>query len=108
MNGVAAEATSAGVGYGLLDGVVVVEVANELTEYAGTMLAGLGAEVWLGGGPGGPPPRRRHPFAPGVDGSRRSIPFVARNPGKKSVVIDPDDAGDRRTIEGLFRTADVI
>ena len=62
-------------------------MAHELTEYAGTMLAGLGADVWLVEPPGGADPsaavrRRGTP-------SRRSIAFVARNAGKRSVVIDP-------------------
>ena len=95
-------------GYGLLDGVTVVEVAHELTEYAGTMLAGLGAEVWLVEPPGGASTRRRHPFVEHGTESRRSVPFVARNPGKRSVVLAADDPDDRARFAALVAGSDVI
>ena len=95
-------------GYGLLEGVTVVEVASELTEYAGTVLAGLGAKVWLVEPPGGGPTRERRPFVEHGTPSRRSIPFVARNVGKRSVVIDSCDDGDRHMFGAVLATADVV
>ena len=81
---------------GLLEGMVFVEVADPLTEYGGLILAGLGAEVVLIEPPGGANTRSRGPFFQAGDPSRRSIPFIARNLGKRSIVVDPaseEDAG---------------
>ena len=90
---------------GLLDGIVVVELADALTEYGGLLLAGLGAEVYLVEPPGGAATRSRRPYAPGAQESRRSIPFLARNAGKKSVVLDPGNAADVETLRTLLERA---
>ncbi|OAI40832.1 hypothetical protein AYO38_04945 [bacterium SCGC AG-212-C10] len=92
----------------LLEGFTVVEIGHPHTEYAGLILAGLGAEVWLVEAPGGADTRRRGPFAPGVSGSRASVPFLARNGGKKSVVCDPERAGDRSALAALVGRAHVV
>jgi crotonobetainyl-CoA:carnitine CoA-transferase CaiB-like acyl-CoA transferase len=93
---------------GLLDGIVVVELADPLTEYGGSLLAGLGAEVILVEPPGGAATRLRRPFAPGATASRQSIPFLARNAGKKSVALDPEDSTDIATLARLLEHADGI
>lgn len=95
-------------GQRLLDGVVVIEVAHPLTEYAGMMLAGLGADVWLVEPPGGSLTRTRKPFTEKASESRRSIPFIARNLGKKSVVIDVGLEADRTRLVELLKRADVV
>ena len=93
---------------GLLSGLRVVEIAHATTEYAGRVLAELGAEVFLVEPPGGSPTRARRPYAATADPSRRSIPFLARNGGKKSVVIDPALAEDRAAFADLLTSADVL
>ncbi|MCU1504804.1 MAG: hypothetical protein JWM12_4158, partial [Ilumatobacteraceae bacterium] len=105
MSGVAGDGP---VGCKLLDGVTVVEVAHELTEYAGTILAGLGAEVWLVEPPAGCRTRQRRPFAEQASASRQSIPFLARNAGKRSVVIDPADPSAAAAFAALLARADVV
>ena len=93
---------------GLLDGLVVVELADPLTEYGGSLLAGLGAEVILVEPPGGAATRFRRPFAPGATSSRQSIPFLARNAGKQSVVLDPESPADIAKLTGMLERADGI
>ena len=79
---------------GLLDGIRVAEVAHPLTEYAGALMARLGAEVFLVEPPEGAQTRRRLPRAPGAgESTRGSLAFLARNAGKRSVVFNAASAG---------------
>ena len=48
---------------GLLSGCRVVEIAHPLTEYAGLVLAGLGADVYLVEPPQGSATRNRNPVS---------------------------------------------
>jgi crotonobetainyl-CoA:carnitine CoA-transferase CaiB-like acyl-CoA transferase len=93
---------------GLLSGMRVVEVAHATTEHAGRTLAELGAEVYLVEPPGGSPTRARRPYAATSDPSRRSIPFLARNAGKRSVVIDAACADDRAAFQALAAAVDIL
>ena len=94
---------------GLLDGVQVVEIAHPHTEYAGLIFAGLGADVWLVEPPGGGATRRRLPRVPNAgESTRGSMAFLARNVGKKSVVLDPASGDDQRLLLGLCAQADVV
>ena len=94
---------------GLLAGLRVVELAHPLTEYAGLIWAGLGAEVLLVEPPDGALARQRRPRVPGSgESTRGSVAFLARNTNKKSVVIDPEDADDVAVLRGLCARADVV
>ena len=94
---------------GLLDGVRVVEIAHPLTEYAGLIVSGLGADVWLVEPPSGAATRRRLPRVPNAgESTRGSVAFLARNMGKKSVVLDPASAEDRQLLLNLCSSADVV
>ena len=103
---------------GLLGGARVVEIAHPLTEYAGLLWAGLGAEVWLVEPPQGaaarwrrPRMREREERSPRMkarESTRASMPFLARNVGKKSVVVDPRSAADRQLLHDLIERADVL
>ena len=94
---------------GLLKNLRVVELAHPLTEYAGSVWAGLGADVWLVEPPGGAATRRRRPTVPGGgDSARGSLAFLARNANKKSVVVDPRDPVGARLLRDLCRRADVV
>src|SRR5580693_6099443 len=88
---------------GPLEGVRVIELADESAEYCGRLLAGLGADVVKAEPPEGSPSRSYGPFAgdePGVD---RSLAFWADNVGKRSVVVRSDEE-----ILGLCSAADVV
>ena len=94
---------------GLLDGVRVVELAHPHTEYAGLIWAGLGAEVWLVEPPEGAAARRRLPRVPNAgESTRGSIAFLARNAGKKSVVVDAGAGDDVALLRRLLQRADVV
>jgi crotonobetainyl-CoA:carnitine CoA-transferase CaiB-like acyl-CoA transferase len=72
---------------GMLQGLRVVETADELGEYCGVLLAGLGAEVIKIEPAEGSPTRRIGPFYEDVPGQERSLFFWAYNRGKKSVQV---------------------
>ena len=94
---------------GLLAGLRVVEMAHPLTEYAGLIWAGLGAEVLLVEPPDGALARRRRPRVPeSGESTRGSVAFLARNTNKKSVVVDPEDADDVALLRGLCARADIV
>jgi crotonobetainyl-CoA:carnitine CoA-transferase CaiB-like acyl-CoA transferase len=93
----------------LLSGVRVVEVAHPLTEYAGLVLAGLGAEVFLVEAPEGSTTRRREPRVPGAgESGRGSMAFLARNVGKTSVIVDPESPDDTRLLADLCLRSDLV
>jgi len=87
---------------GMLDGVRVIECADQGAEYAGLLLAGLGAEIIKLEPPDGNPTRGVAPFLDDRPGPDRSLFFWAYNRGKRSVVADA--AAGARLIAG----ADVL
>jgi len=87
---------------GMLDGLRVIECADQGAEYAGLLLAGLGAEIIKLEPPDGNPTRGVAPFLDDRPGPDRSLFFWAYNRGKRSVVADA--AAGARLIAG----ADVL
>src|SRR6202035_864838 len=75
-------------GPGMLAGLRVIEIADERAEYAGLLLAGLGAEVIKIEPPEGNATRRISPFLEDRPGLERSLFFWNYNRNKKSVVLD--------------------
>ncbi|HEX3714603.1 MAG TPA: CoA transferase, partial [Trebonia sp.] len=84
-----------------LDGVKVLDMAEEKGELVGRLLADLGAEVVRGEPPGGSRSRQLPPRAP--DGT--SLFFAHRNANKRGVVIDP--AADAGALRDLLGWADI-
>ena len=87
-----------------LEGVRVVDLADERGELCGRLLADLGADVLRVEPPGGGASRRLPPFAP--DGT--SLYFAYRNTNKRGTVLDltmPDDVDRLRELLG---EADVL
>lgn len=76
---------------GMLQGMRVIETADELGEYCGLLLAGLGAEVIKIEPADGSPTRRIGPYYEDVEGPERSLFFWAYNRGKKSVRVSNAD-----------------
>ena len=89
----------------VLAGVRVVETASVTAEFCGRLLADLGAEVWKVEPPDGAESRRIPPFLEGDP--KRSLFFSYYDAGKRSVVVDPRTAEDRRRFEALLGGADV-
>ena len=87
-----------------LDGLRVIDAANELGEIAGRVLAELGADVVRVEPPGGAASRLIPPLAP--DGT--GLYFAYRNVDKRSVTIDLDEASGREAMLELLQGADVF
>ena len=89
---------------GALEGTLVVEVAERPAgEYAGKLLAELGAQVIKVERSGGAPTRAMGPHRDGI-----SAVFGFFNTGKKSLVLDLADAADRAALDDLLTRAQVL
>lgn len=88
-----------------LEGMRVVDLADEKGELCGRLLADLGAEVIRVEPPGGALSRRLSPFAP--DGET-SLYFGFRNAGKRGAVIDLETDAGRARLHALLDEADVM
>src|SRR6202008_4164949 len=95
-------------GPGMLAGLRVIEVADERAEYAGLLLAGLGAEVVKIEPPEGNATRRIGPFLEDQPGPERSLFYWNYNRGKQSVVLDLREAPARERLFRLLEGADVL
>ena len=91
-----------------LSGVRVIEIADELGEYCGKVLAGLGADVVKVEPVGGEVTRTYGPFHRDEPHPDRSLHFWHYNLGKRSVVVDLDDAAGIEQFRDLARHADVV
>lgn len=93
---------------GYLNGLRVLEVANELGEYCGKVLAGLGADVAKVEQPGGEQTRGYGPFANDVEDPNQSLHFWHYNLGKRSVTLDLERKEGQESFRKLSGAADVI
>ena len=93
---------------GFLGGIRVLEIGDELGEYCGKVLAGLGADVVRVEPPGGEPTRMYGPFYHDKPDPDRSLYFWHYNLGKRSVVLDLDVAEGREQFARLAGEADVV
>lgn len=93
---------------GFLHGVRVVELAGELGEYCGKVLAGLGADVVKVEPPQGEETRTYGPFHHDEPHPDRSLHFWHYNYGKRGVVLDLDSDAGRVRFRRLVDTADVL
>ncbi|GDY59696.1 hypothetical protein SVIO_103190 [Streptomyces violaceusniger] len=91
-----------------LTGVRVVEIADELGEYCGKILAGLGADVIKVEPLGGERTRGIGPFVDDRPDPNRSLHFWHYNFGKRAIVLDLETPEGREQFSRLVRTADVL
>ena len=87
-----------------LDGVRVLELADERGEYCGKVLAGLGADVIKIESPGGETTRFIGPFYKDEPHPNRSLYFWHFNFGKRGIVLELDTAEGRDHFRSLLRT----
>src|SRR6185436_20838049 len=80
-----------------LHGIRVLELADETGEYAGRVLAGLGADVVKVEPPEGETTRRIGPFRGDVPSPEESLHFWHYNLGKRSIVVDLDKPDGQET-----------
>src|SRR6195256_6662478 len=100
--------TMGNAGPGMLAGLRVIEVADERAEYAGLLLAGLGAEVIKIEPPEGNATRRIGPFLADEPGLERSLFFWSYNRNKKSVVLDLRDKPGQEHLLRLLGGAAIL
>ena len=93
---------------GFLGGLRVLEIGDELGEYCGKVLAGLGADVVRVEPPGGESTRMYGPFYHDEPDPARSLYFWHYNLGKRSIVLDLDAPEGREAFAQLAQTADVV
>ena len=93
---------------GVLGSVRVLDLSSPVGTYCTRLLSDLGADVVLVEPPEGDPYRRLGPFRKGENGPDASLAFGYYQAGKRSIVLDVDDAADLADLEDLGRDADVI
>jgi crotonobetainyl-CoA:carnitine CoA-transferase CaiB-like acyl-CoA transferase len=86
-----------------LQGLRVIDLADEKGELCGRLLADLGADVIRVEPPGGARSRRIPPFHAGT-----SLYFAFRNFNKRGIALDLDSAADRETLHALLAGADAM
>jgi len=89
-----------------LEDVVIVELGDQLGDYAALLLAGLGAEVIKLEPPTGSPSRSIGPFASAARDPEASVFFWRYNLNKKSVTIDLDSPAAFKTLRRILAKAD--
>jgi benzylsuccinate CoA-transferase BbsE subunit len=94
---------------GPLAGLIAIEICGPLGQYAGKLLADLGADVIKVEPPEGSEARRVGPFVGDRPGPNRSLNFWYHNTNKRSVVLDlANDAGARESLARLVARADIV
>ena len=92
----------------VLAGIRVLDLAGLAGQYAGRLLADLGAEVIKIEPPGGDPVRFLPPFAGDQPGPDRGLRWLAYNSNKSSVVIDIETDNGRQQLLDMAQSADVL
>jgi crotonobetainyl-CoA:carnitine CoA-transferase CaiB-like acyl-CoA transferase len=94
---------------GALDGIRVLDLTTRLAEATGRVLADFGAEVIKIEPPGGCDARFTPPFAEGREGDPDgSLYWQSWGMGKRSVVLDLEDPGEREQLRALASGADML
>lgn len=94
---------------GPLAGLRVIELCDELGQYAGKLLADLGGDVVKVELPGGSAARGVGPFAGDIEGPNRSLNFWYYNTNKRSAVLDYESDEDaRERLRRLIKGADIL
>lgn len=88
--------------------IVVVEIGDQMGDYAALLLAGLGAQVIKLEPPEGSPSRSIGPFAGGTPDPEQSLFFWRYNLNKKSVAIDADNPAASGALGRILARADIV
>lgn len=90
----------------ILEGIRVIEIANERISFAGKLLADMGADVILVEPPQGDVSRTYPPFLDDQPNRNRSLYFWHYNTSKRGVTLDLDNETER--FKQLIATSDVL
>ncbi len=93
---------------GALEGLLVVELCDELGMFAGKLLADMGAEVVKVEPPEGDRTRTYPPFVDDEPGAERSLYFWHYNTSKAGVTLDLGEVADREQLRALVDRADIL
>ena len=101
-------ASTSRTGDGALGHIRVLDLTGPLGQLCGRVFADMGADVIKVEQPGGDPGRWMPPFAGDTPGPDRSLAFMDRNRGKRSVTLDLTDPQDRESVRKLAAGSDVL
>jgi crotonobetainyl-CoA:carnitine CoA-transferase CaiB-like acyl-CoA transferase len=90
-----------------LKDIVIVEIGDQMGDYAALLLAGLGAEVIKLEPPTGSPSRSIGPFASAARDPEESLFFWRYNLNKKSVTLDFEKPAASGALERILAKADI-
>ena len=93
---------------GALDGIRVLDLTTEMGQYAGKLLADLGADVIKVEPPGGDAARSVGPFAHDTISRESSLSWWYFNTNKRSVTCNLDTHNGQHAFRELARRADVV
>lgn len=91
-----------------LEGIRVLDLTHGSFNYAGRLLAGLGADVIKVEPPEGDPVRAMPPFPRDEPDPETSARHLHLNAGKRSVVLDLETSEGRESLRRLVATADAL
>jgi crotonobetainyl-CoA:carnitine CoA-transferase CaiB-like acyl-CoA transferase len=91
-----------------LEDVRIIDLTTGSWNYAGRLLAGLGAEVVKVEPPEGDPVRRWAPFSGDLPHAETGAHHLHLDGGKRSVALSLDDEEGRAVFRSLVRSADVV
>jgi crotonobetainyl-CoA:carnitine CoA-transferase CaiB-like acyl-CoA transferase len=91
-----------------LKDIVIVEIGDQMGDYAALLLAGLGAEVIKLEPSAGSPSRSIGPFASAARDPEESIFFWRYNLNKKSVVLDADNPAAFGALSRILAKTDIL
>lgn len=92
----------------LLNGIVVLELADSPVAYCGRLLASLGADVWLVEPPTGAERRRWPPFKGGRPHQEGSLSFAYFHGGKRGITLDLACESGRELFRRALQAVDVV
>ncbi|MDQ0185881.1 CoA transferase [Cytobacillus sp. FSL R5-0569] len=91
-----------------LEGIKVLEIGDQLTQFAGKMLADMGAEVIKVEPPSGVESRRVGPFYNDEQDPNKSLYFWHYNTSKKSIILDLSKESDREEYIKILPEFDLV
>jgi CoA:oxalate CoA-transferase len=91
-----------------LEGIRVLELAEDRGLYAGKLLANLGADVIKIEKPGGSKARLIGPFKDDIPDTENSLYFINYNTNKKSITLDIRNSTGKDIFKRLVERADVV
>ncbi len=93
---------------GLLNGMRILDLADEKASFCTKLLAGLGARVVKIEKPGGDESRRMGPFWENTSHSEKSLSFFYNNTNKLGITLDLDRERGREIFLELVKRYDII